>query len=73
MGKKLYKKEEGKMLCGVCAGLAEYLRMDVSIVRLLCVILCLFASVGVWVYLACALILPWKDTTVVDGEVVDET
>ena len=60
MVNKLYKVEKGKKLCGVCAGLAEYLRLDVSIVRILVVVLCLCASVGIWAYLACALILPWK-------------
>ena len=33
--KKLYKTEENKMICGVCAGLAEYLNMDVSIFKIL--------------------------------------
>ena len=27
--KKLYKKTSEKKICGVCAGLAEYLNMDV--------------------------------------------
>lgn len=33
--KKLYKKTSEKKICGVCAGLAEYLNMDVTVVRLL--------------------------------------
>ena len=28
MNKKLYKVEEGKMLCGVCTGIAKYLDFD---------------------------------------------
>ena len=44
MDKKLYKVDEGKALCGVCAGLAEYLRMDVSLVRVLTVVLTVATS-----------------------------
>lgn len=39
--KKLYKKTSEKKICGVCAGLAEYLNMDVTVVRLLFVLLSL--------------------------------
>jgi phage shock protein C len=35
MAKKLYRSYSQKMLGGVCGGLAEYLDIDVSIVRLL--------------------------------------
>lgn len=68
MNKKLYKIEEGKKLCGVCAGVAEYLKLDVNIVRILWVVLALCGSLGLWVYIACALILPWKPTDYVDAE-----
>lgn len=70
---KLYKKEEGKKLCGVCAGLAECLRMDVDTLRLIWVIVTLCGTVGFWLYVIAALILPWKDTSIVEGEKVDET
>ncbi len=67
MEKKLYKIEEGKILCGVCAGLAEFLKLDVSIVRILVVVLCLMGSLGIWLYIACALILPWKPKQIVEA------
>ncbi len=35
MTKKLYRSEREKMLGGVCGGLAEYLDIDVNIMRLL--------------------------------------
>lgn len=68
MNKKLYKIENGKMICGVCNGVAEYLRLDVSIVRVIWVALALCGSLGFWLYVACALILPWKDQDIVDSE-----
>ena len=60
-GKKLYKVREGKVLAGVCQGLAEYLDIDVSIVRILTVVLALCYSVGLVAYIAATLILPWKE------------
>ena len=60
MEKKLYKNTKDKKLAGVCAGLAEFLKMDVSLVRILWVIVTLLGSLGLWLYIACALILPEK-------------
>ena len=50
--KRLYKTSEGAMLFGVCKGISEYLNIDVTIVRLLWVILG-FTSIGFWLYIAC--------------------
>lgn len=72
MDKKLYKIEEGKVLCGVCAGVAEYLKLDVNIVRVLWVVLAICGSLGFWAYLVCALILPWKPAQIVEAEPVVE-
>ena len=35
MAKRLYRSTSQKMLGGVCGGLAEYLDVDVSVIRLL--------------------------------------
>ena len=60
--KKLYKnKQEGKIL-GVCAGLAEYLDCDPTIVRLITVGLAIFTcSIVFWIYIIAALIMPDKN------------
>ncbi len=60
MEKKLYRVEQGKMLCGVCAGLAEYLDLDPTVVRLVTVLLCCFAGSGIIAYIAAAIIMPVK-------------
>jgi phage shock protein PspC (stress-responsive transcriptional regulator) len=59
MQKRLYKSTRNVMMCGVCGGLAEYLNLDPSLIRILWVILSL-ASIGIGIiaYIACALILP---------------
>lgn len=35
MKRKLYKSSKNKKLAGVCGGLAEYLNIDVTVVRLI--------------------------------------
>ncbi len=59
MNKRLHRSEEGQMLCGVCSGLAEYSGNDVSIIRLLAVVLSLFSfGSAVLAYVILAVILP---------------
>lgn len=58
--KRLYRSDSDKMLCGVCGGLAEYLNIDPSIVRILWVILGLCCGAGLLAYIIAAIILPRK-------------
>ena len=62
--KRLYKSRNNKMICGVCAGIADYFTMDPSIGRVLWAVLALAAGTGVLAYIACAIILPEGDTEV---------
>lgn len=48
------------MLCGVCGGVAEYLNLDPSVVRILWVILGLCCGTGILAYIIAAIILPLK-------------
>lgn len=59
--KKLYKCEDKKMLCGVCAGVAEYLRVDVNIVRIATVVASFCGGLGAIAYFAAAFLLPFQD------------
>lgn len=62
--KRLYKSRNNKMICGVCAGIADYFNIDPSIVRVLWAVLALAAGTGVLAYIACAIILPEGDIEV---------
>ncbi len=63
MAKKLYKDTKNKMLCGVCAGVAEYLDLDVTVVRLLWTVFgCMGA--GVIAYIVAAFIMPEKGNNI---------
>ena len=58
MEKKLYRSRTDKKICGVCGGLAKYMNMDVSIMRIIALCLVLFAGGGLLAYLICALVIP---------------
>ena len=58
--KRLYKVSQGKMLDGVCAGIAEYLNVDPTLIRLAWVILTAMGGAGVPAYIVCAIIFPRK-------------
>lgn len=63
MRKKLYRIEEGKMLCGVCGGIAEYFDIDPTLVRLGFVLFGCTGS-GILAYIAAAVIMPPKEIVV---------
>ena len=47
------------MLCGVCAGIAEYFQIDATLIRLAWVFLCCFGVFpGVVAYIIAAIIIP---------------
>ena len=58
MEKKLYRSRKDKKICGVCAGLAQYLGMDPTVMRLIAVLLALFVGGGLIAYIVCALVIP---------------
>ncbi len=60
--RKLYRSRDNKKLFGVCSGLAKYLDVDPTVLRLIAVIL-LFVSFGwaIVIYLAMALVMPVDD------------
>ena len=57
MEKKL-KRSANKMIAGVCGGLAEYLGMDATIVRVIYALLVLFGGVGILLYIILTLLMP---------------
>ncbi|HOK23274.1 MAG TPA: PspC domain-containing protein [Candidatus Hydrothermia bacterium] len=56
--KKLRRKKVGKMLGGVCAGLADYFGVDVSLIRLVMVLLALAEGAGIIFYILAWIIIP---------------
>lgn len=60
MDKKLTRPRAGRMLSGVCAGLAEYFGLDISLVRIAYVLLTLFSAAfpGILIYIILLIIIP---------------
>ena len=60
MEKKLYKSNTDKKLDGVCAGVAEYLNMDATVIRLVWALLTVMGGSGILLYIIAAIIMPRK-------------
>jgi len=68
--KRLFRSHRDKILAGVAGGMAEYLDMDPTVVRLLWVLAAFFTGGAVfWLYLALWLFLPIGDNT--QGQIAD--
>ena len=69
MPKKLYRSKKDQKIAGVCAGLAEYINIDPTVIRLIWALVAL-SGAGVVAYIVCALVIPEKpdDITVIDAE-----
>ena len=76
--KRLYRIEKGRKFLGVCGGIAEYFKIDPTLVRLIWVIGTIATfSLGFWGYLIAALVMPNKselpeelrDSTIYDADV----
>lgn len=59
---RLMKCEADRKICGVCSGVARYLNIDTTVVRLIWAILS-FTGFGIPAYIVAALVMPS------DGEV----
>ena len=56
--KRLYRSRYQKKLGGVCAGLANYFGVDVTLIRLLWVLLIVFYGAGFLAYIISWIIIP---------------
>ena len=62
--KKLYRSETDKKLCGVLGGIAKYLEIDATVLRIIYVLLSFFVlGCPVVIYLVAALIIPKEPQT----------
>lgn len=57
--KKLVRPKEGRMVAGVCAGLAKYVGRDVTLIRLIFALLLIPGGIpGLLPYIICWLVIP---------------
>ncbi|HXB08718.1 MAG TPA: PspC domain-containing protein [Puia sp.] len=63
-GRRLYRADNDKILGGVCAGLANYLRLDPAIVRIIFALMTLGWGSGVLLYIILWIVLPTRSLPV---------
>lgn len=59
MEKRLYRIQEGKVIAGVCGGIAQYLNVDPTVIRLLWALFGLCGA-GILGYIIAMFIIPEK-------------
>lgn len=71
--RRLYRSRNDRMISGVAGGLAEYLNVDATIVRLLFVFFALAGGPGLLVYIVMLLVVPEEPLDTPDSVVEVES
>jgi phage shock protein C len=56
--KRLYRTRDGRVVAGVCTGLATYFGVDPTLVRLAFALLTIFGGAGILLYLCAWVVIP---------------
>jgi phage shock protein C len=68
--KRLYRPRDGRVVAGVCAGLAAYFGVDPTLVRLAFALVTVFGGLGILIYLCAWVVIPEEGG---DGSSIAET
>lgn len=60
--KRLERARTNKMIAGVCAGLANYFNIDVTLMRVLFVVAMIGGGFGFWMYIILWIVVPEENT-----------
>lgn len=63
--KKLTRVQNGKMICGVCAGIGRYFNIDPTVIRVAWAIMACVGGAGILAYIVAAVIMP-QDNVIVE-------
>ena len=66
---RLYRLTNGKMIAGVANGLADFLSIDVSIIRVAFALAMVFGGYGLMVYIVLWIVLPAKSENLTDQKI----
>lgn len=69
---KLCRVNEGKAIFGVCAGIAEYTKIDVGLIRVITLILVIFGGLPIIIYFILAIVLPVKENEIQKAEIIED-
>ncbi len=56
--RRLMRSTTDRRVAGVCGGLAKYLNVDPTVLRIIFLLAVLFGSLGIWAYLIIWLVAP---------------
>ena len=67
--KRLYRRRDGRLVAGVCTGLAAYFGVDVTLIRLAFAVFTIFWGLGVLIYLVAGVVVPeeGEEVSIVEG------
>lgn len=60
--KRLYRSRTDRRIWGICAGLANYLGIDPTLVRVIAVVSIFFSGLGILAYVIMAIIIPLEES-----------
>jgi phage shock protein C len=60
---KLYRSNDDRIFFGVCGGIAHYLSIDSSLIRIIFILLTVLGGVGAIIYIVLVVIVPTKGGT----------
>ena len=69
--RRLYRSRDERMIAGVAGGLAEFLGMDPTVIRLIFVFSLFLGGTGLLVYLVMMLVVP-EESLVEEADLPDE-
>ena len=56
--KKLFRSRSSRVIGGVCGGIAQYLNIDTTVLRVITALLTFVMGMSLWVYLLAWIIIP---------------
>jgi phage shock protein PspC (stress-responsive transcriptional regulator) len=67
--RRLYRRRDGRLIAGVCTGLAAYLGVHVILIRLAFALYAIFWGLGVLIYLVAWAVIPeeGQEASIVEG------
>ena len=67
---KHLRRSDDRVVAGVCSGIAEYLNIDTTVVRIITAVLTVFGGSGILIYLVAWLVMPDSSGNVIAGRML---
>ncbi len=59
--KRLYRSRKERVIAGICGGIAEYMNLDPTLIRLVAVLLIMLPGAGLLAYALLWIVIPLED------------